>query len=125
MTLLHIKLIFVKAAIYCIFSGHSVLWVPCRHHSSERHVKKAYKAHMNEPTVGPTHPFYKRFKLEWKNIDANQKKDSWYAIPNTSNDYIESKRVEAVTYLKKMLDENVFPRNDYRQVNIFLGNVNT
>ena len=78
---------------------------------------------MNEPTVGPTHPFYKRFKLEWKNIDANQKKDSWYAIPNTSNDYIESKRVEAVTYLKKMLDENVFPRNDYRQVNIFLGNV--
>ena len=56
-------------------------------------------------------------------VDANNKKEQWYKIPPTGNEFIEMKRNEAIELLSKMLDDKVFPRSDYRQVKWLKNNI--
>ena len=82
----------------------------------ERHVKNGMKAQLNESTVGPTNPMFANLKKKWYELDVNDNKDKWYHLPQCNNPVLNSKREEAVIILTDMVENEVFPRSDYRQV---------
>ena len=119
--------------------ARALLWLPCRYHIAELHIKIPYDK-LQGPTNGPDDPLFKRFKL-WFTKKAQEAKGNNAKFPDPG---LFSKwewddesptgpyRSEVtwwaratLTWVREQLYANTFPRGDYRElceiINITLG----
>ena len=96
--------------------GKKVLWAPCRRHSAERHIRKSFLEVTGLETVGPTHQIYKDLRCQWPENEPNEKQDQWSYLKKPRNVFLQRKIKDSCEFLQQVIDTNVFPRSDYRQM---------
>lgn len=109
--------------------GRKILWMPCRHHIAELHIKHAYQKLMG-PTNSPEDPLFNAFK-EWfinqrqtdKNfppLDAQRTYD--WGIEDEGATIGPLRKDEnrlcrnTLTWVSEELQKNTFCRGDYREL---------
>jgi hypothetical protein len=118
---------------------HSLLWLACRHHMAELHVKHPYNK-VQGPTKGPDDPLFKRFKAWYvKRVQEARLNDARFPDPGLFSKW-QWEDISAtgpyqsdltwweratLTWVQDQLHANTFPRGDYRElcelINIILG----
>ena len=110
-----------------------LLWLPCRHHVAELHIKHAWTRFF--PTNSPEDPLFKSFKewflsnksniapetfrkYEWGDEDKNCEMGPFF---KNENHFLN----QTLLWLQRHLKANTFPRADYRELselmNFILG----
>ena len=102
--------------------GRPLLWLPCRHHVSELHVKHAAKAVTGE-TKSPNDLLFQRFKESFPTISKeNIKLWQW---PKDKDSFLARQANEVRNWTKIAIEQDTFPREDYRElcqlIALFLG----
>lgn len=89
------------------------LWLPCRHHVSELHIKAATVAVTGQPK-SPGMKLFQRLRDDFSSIEvAELKRWSW---PEDRTDHRYQKATKVSTWIQKCLSETTFPREDYREL---------
>ncbi|KZS04710.1 Cc8K15.2-like protein, partial [Daphnia magna] len=99
-----------------------LLWLACRHHMYEVHIKNIWKA-VSGNTVGPEELLFKRFQSDWENIDHDLNDVTLFQWPGTMDDngkpitsMIASTATEVLKWAKDCYSTSVFPRADYKEL---------
>ena len=105
--------------------GHAILELECRKHVHELHVTHANKAVFGS-TKAPQKAHYKKFKESWSTMAHNinnMKVFNWDKY--TTNKFLIDEAKEALRWAEQSLHQNIFPRDDYRELNelivVYLG----
>lgn len=103
---------------------HSLLWLACRHHIYETHIKNIWKA-ITGATSGPDDLLFKGFKSQWGNLDHDNLDFKIFEWPSDEKSNIHIEATEVLKWAKECLAKDSFPRADYRELLeltvIFLG----
>ena len=93
--------------------GRPLLWLPCRHHVSELHVKHAAKAVTGE-TKSPNDLLFQRFKESFPTISKeNIKLWQW---PKDKDSFLARQANEVRNWTKIAIEQDTFPREDYQEL---------
>ncbi|KZR95720.1 Cc8K15.2-like protein, partial [Daphnia magna] len=99
-----------------------LLWLACRHHMYEVHIKNIWKA-VSGNTVGPEELLFKRFQSDWENIDHDLNDVTLFQWPGTMDDngkpitsMIASTATEVLKWAKDCYSTSLFPRADYKEL---------
>lgn len=92
-----------------------LLWLACRHHVYEVHMKNIWQD-LSGKTVGPDELLFKRFLSDWNSFthDLDDLKLFEWPIDNSSNIWIHAS--EVITWGEECVNQNTFPREDYREL---------
>lgn len=95
--------------------NRSLLWLACRHHVYEVHMKNTWQD-LSGKTAGPDELLFKRFQSNWNSFshDLNDLKLFEWPIDNTSN--IWNQASEVISWGEECVRKNTFPREDYREL---------
>lgn len=90
--------------------GRSLLWLACRHHIYELLLKNTYELLFGRLT-GPDIPLFKRFRDRWDVLE----KTSFSTISDDEHldAWSESKRIQMVLFLERVIRDGAHPREDY------------
>ena len=101
-----------------------LLWIACRHHVPELHIKHASEV-LRGPSKGPDDPLFKRFKEIFENLEI-ENRTTW-EWPEDSNDWRHQRATAVLSWADKHMQLATWPREDYREllelVVMFLGGV--
>ena len=86
-----------------------LLYLPCRHHIYDLVVRNVAKVFFGN-TVGPSTPFFEKFKKDWNSI--KEKPTNKLKI---EDEWLKNIERNVVVEIKQMLDDN-FKRSDYKEV---------
>ena len=104
--------------------GKALLWLGCRHHIPELHIKHASEV-LRGPSKGPDDPLFKRFQEIFENLQI-ENRTTW-EWPEDSNDWRHQRATSVLSWADKHMQEATWPREDYREllelVVMFLGGV--
>ena len=103
--------------------GRAALWLACRHHIPELHIKHANEV-VRGPSDGPDDVVFKAFKKQWKNIKVEER--SLWKWPE-SGGWKHRRAMEVLSWADSHMKNATWPREDYREllelVVIYLGGV--
>ncbi|XP_065680928.1 uncharacterized protein LOC136094805 [Hydra vulgaris] len=92
----------------------------CRKHSQERHILHAINAITKTESKGPSKSIYTRFKAAWpmhyENVQNNMDQLSKFPWCEVSGTPLEDMAKKNLSFCKKALELNTFPRNDYKHL---------
>jgi hypothetical protein len=96
--------------------GRNLLNLACRHHVHELLVKGTFESLIGKST-GPEPPLFTKFRLSWESID----KSSYQALEDERLmlPFMKNLKQQTISFLQELLsknDNNVFPRDDYREM---------
>lgn len=93
----------------------SLLWLACRHHVYEVHMKNIWQD-LSGKTVGPDELLFKRFQSNWDNFshDLNDVQLFEWPIDKKGNIWIQASDV--VRWGEECINRDTFPREDYREL---------
>ncbi|KZS10355.1 Uncharacterized protein APZ42_025189 [Daphnia magna] len=91
-----------------------ILWLACRHHMFELHIRHVWEAVSNKPDH-PVEPLLKRFQSEWDLLDKSTDDLNLYEWPNKSS-ALYFFAAEGREWGEKCLEAETFPRKDYREL---------
>ena len=117
------KLITQKLAVFEKLVARSLLWLACRHHISELHIKHANEA-VRGPGKGPDDKLFKSFREVFEKIVLNDR-----ALWNWQNegDWRKEKGSNVLEWATINMEKGTWIREDYREllelVVIYLGGV--
>ena len=96
--------------------NHPVLWLICRRHIMELHVKHAKEAIIGS-TTSPFEPLFQHFQQNWNlivdNIDYS---NLAFFKPGTLTGKLSEDLEDAKFFVKTALSLDVFPRDDYKEL---------
>ena len=102
----------------------AVLWLACRHHIPELHIKHANEVIRGE-TDGPDDKLFKTFKKQFPAFDLVER--SVWEWPDNINDWRHEKAREVLLWAEFHMQHATWPREDYREllelVTVYLGGV--
>ena len=94
--------------------GHALLWLTCRRHIYELHIKHAAVAVIGK-TVGPDEGLFKRFRKDWDNIDHSV--EDLVLFDWEPSEPFLCEQAEIVQRLgDHSLDNDTFPRENYKEL---------
>lgn len=103
---------------------HPVLWVPCRHHISELHIKHTAIKVTGE-TKSPSVKLFQRFKEEWETLSPNECELHLFVWPSDNDSFLFKQAELVKNWTEEHLLKNTFPREDYRElcelIAVYLG----
>ena len=103
---------------------HPVLWVPCRHHISELHIKHTAIKVTGE-TKSPSVKLFQRFKEEWETLKPNECELQLFVWPSDKDCFLFKQAEFVKNWTEEHLSNNTFPREDYRElcelIAVYLG----
>jgi hypothetical protein len=94
--------------------GHALLWLTCRRHIYELHIKHAAVA-VSGKTVGPGDGLFKRFRKDWDNIDHSVEDlilFNWQCVDS----FLQDQAKNVLQWGEKCLENDTFPREDYKEL---------
>ena len=93
--------------------GRSLLWLACRHHIPELHIKHAHEV-LRGPSRGPDDPLFKRFKTIYGSIvTADQSAWIW---PHDPNDWRYQRASTVLAWADHHMEVATWCREDYREI---------
>ncbi|XP_065640135.1 uncharacterized protein LOC136072753 [Hydra vulgaris] len=97
--------------------GKALIWMACRHHVYELHIKHFSSVLTGGKTSGPKTELFERLKCNWKSIlekkinyDNLKRFDSEKKIKS----FLEKQASESLTFLQNCLNNDIFLRNNYK-----------
>ena len=90
----------------------AVLWLACRHHTSELFIKHA-NIEVRGPTTGPDDVLFKLFKKKFNLIDTTQL-ERWIWPANT--DWRHQRAEDVLEWADLHMSQGTWPREDYREM---------
>ena len=90
----------------------AVLWLACRHHTSELFIKHA-NIEVRGPTTGPDDVLFKLFKKKFNLIDITQL-ERWIWPANT--DWRHQRAEDVLEWADLHMSQGTWPREDYREM---------
>lgn len=94
--------------------GHPLLWLACRHHVYELHIKHVCQD-VTGTTKEPGVKLFRRLKSEWHKLDINY--DELSKFDWQMGDIFLTERAETVlAWGMECLRGKTFPRDDYREL---------
>lgn len=96
--------------------SRACLWLACRHHVGELHIKHADTA-VRGPTRGPTDPMFERFRNSFNNIQRNNLK-LWDQARDDTRPFtwLKNEADRVLVWGRHHLLTATFPREDYREL---------
>ena len=98
--------------------GMKMLWLPCRHHVAEV-VIKTVSVEVGRPTKGDEDILFKRFRDEGWNLLLKDGVDMEKLVKldrDNVSALVGSAAEETLSYLLKLLQDDTFPRGDYKEL---------
>lgn len=95
--------------------NRSLLWLACRHHVYEVHMKNIWQD-LSGKTVGPDEQLFKRFQSEWNNFSHDLNDLKVFEWPLDKNSNIWNQASEVISWGEQCIDRDTFPREDYREL---------
>ena len=100
--------------------GHSLMWVACRHHSIEVHVKKVAKHCLGE-TTSPHYHLFKQLHDNWLEVvvDSDHSGIDYSSLELYQwgeSEVLDKRANEVMNWALEMLDKKTWKRGDYKQV---------
>ena len=106
--------------------GRPILWLACRHHIIELHIKHANET-LRGPSKGPEDGLFKRFKKLFPSLDRDRQQYSTWKGPVNPSDWRSTKAATVLQWANNHMELGTWSREDYREllelVVIFLGGV--
>ena len=104
--------------------GRPVLWLACRHHVPELHIKHANEV-LRGPSKGPEDPLFQRFKTLFPSLHLENR--SVWKWPSDSNDWRYKRAIDVLEWADHHMQVATWCREDYREllelVVIYFGGV--
>lgn len=104
--------------------GHAILWLPCRHHIAELHIKHTAIAITGE-TKSPSVKLFARFKEDWESLNVEECEPKRFDWPTDSNSLLYRQAELVKKWAGECLQKDTFPREDYRElcelIAVYLG----
>ncbi|XP_065654686.1 uncharacterized protein LOC136081307 [Hydra vulgaris] len=97
--------------------GKALIWMACRHHVYELHIKHFSNVLTGGKASGPKTELFDRLKGNWKSIlekKINYDNLKRFDSENFFSSFLEKQASESLTFLQNCLDNDIFPRNDYQ-----------
>ena len=102
--------------------GKSLLWLACRHHIPELHIKHASEV-LRGPHRGPGDPLFKQFNEIFQTLDLDNR--TTWEWSEDSNDWRHQCATSVISWADKHMQLATWPHEDYREmlelVVMFLG----
>lgn len=94
--------------------GSPVLWLACRHHVHELHLKRVVQG-VTGLTKDPGVSLFRRLESEWQNLDIEYSKLS---ILDTASlpQWMQEEARSVLSWAEAELAKNTWPREDYREL---------
>lgn len=105
--------------------GHQILWLACRHHIYELHIKHVAEA-ITGKTISPSESLFKKFQSEWDSLDQSTDDLRLFDWNNEQldQDLIDHAK-DVLNWALDCLEKKTFPREDYLELTeltvVFLG----
>jgi len=96
------------------FLRRAILWIPCRHHIYELHIKHVAEC-VTGQTKDPGVKIFRRLKAAWNSLEidyAELVKFSW----EDSDPWLCQIAQSVLIWARQRLLENTFPRDDYKEL---------
>ena len=93
--------------------GKALLWLACRHHVPELHIKHAHEV-VRGPSKGPEDQLFKRFRDVFPTIDKLDR--STWEWPEDPNDWRHTKATSVLEWADKHMELGTWSREDYREL---------
>jgi hypothetical protein len=97
----------------------AILWLPCRHHIQELHVKHAFSAVFGERS-GPDDLIFKRFQSQWEESSKDTNDLQLFEWPSFEREkdapQIFYQAQATRNWLEAHIEKGTFPREDYREL---------
>ncbi len=93
--------------------GRALLWLPCRHHVLELHIRHVWEALTGKPN-SPSEKLFKRLQDQWEQIDHDPTDLTlfdWHC-----SEYVKEKADSVLNWGLECLERDTFPREDYREL---------
>ena len=99
------------------YLGRAVMWSACQRHIHELHIKHAAE-YVFGPTTGPTDQMFKKFRENWGELKdrIDYENLSGFGWDKYSNTVLEQEARISLEFCKKSLAEDIFPREDYKEL---------
>ncbi|XP_046640233.1 uncharacterized protein LOC124322409 [Daphnia pulicaria] len=105
--------------------GRSIMWLACRHHVYEIHVKHV-SDHINGARNSPSDSLCVRFQKDFNSLDKSTEDLEMLDHSELSND-LENLASSVIEWGTRILEEDVFSRSDYKELLeltlVYLGGV--
>lgn len=93
----------------------TLLWLACRHHTHELILKDVFNECYPVPSSGPDIKIFRKFQKVWDSLNKKL-----YTTMLDEEDsllgFIKDRRRDMIDYLKKMLECDTCPREDYKEL---------
>ena len=94
--------------------GTSLLWLACRHHIHELHVKRVFQGVFGE-TKDPGVSIFRRLKSSWHSLTLDH--ENLHKIDfTTAPEWVKEEADRVLDWAKKELAKNTWPRADYQEL---------
>ena len=104
-----------EASLIEVELKRALLWLACRHHHCELHIKHAFTALKGERDR-PKEPLFKRFKQDLSGFDINYSNSTFFEWPMDESSPIYEQAKSVLNWAQQCLAEKTFPREDYREL---------
>ena len=94
--------------------GCQILWLACRHHVYELHLKHAF-IEIFGVTKDPGVSLFRRLKSEWNSITVDYDNLSVLDLGSLP-EWVQKEGSEVLDWAIKELENNTFPREDYKEL---------
>jgi hypothetical protein len=89
--------------------GHAILWLPCRHHISELHIKHTFVQVVGD-LKSPTVKLFQRFKEEWNTLNIDECEPNLFTWPTDPESFLFKQAELVKKWTENHLQKNTFPR---------------
>ena len=94
------------------YLGKPILHLACRHHVYECHIKNVSK--LFRTSCGPDHPLFKKLQEQFADLEMDQ--SNFIKYEYGKNLELDKDAEHSLKTVSELLDENKFPRGDYREL---------
>ena len=91
--------------------GKALLWLACRHHVPELHIKHANEL-LRGPSKGPKDPLFKKFKDCFSSLSIQE--STLWTWPANSTDWRYERAIEVLSWADEHMENATWTREDYR-----------
>ncbi|XP_065665116.1 uncharacterized protein LOC136086720 [Hydra vulgaris] len=92
-----------------------LLWLACRHHHNELHIKHAFTA-LRGGSKSPDEPIFQHFRAEFSRIDIDYSNLNFFKWPTDIKSEIFNQASLVLKWAYQCLEEKIFPREDYLEL---------
>lgn len=99
--------------------GQFVLWLVCRSHNIELHVKYAHDYIFGGPK-SPSDKKFKKLQENWNSLTINKNRYKLFEWEKINGTFLEKKVHEVKQYCQMDYSTQTFPKDDYKELNELL-----